>query len=74
MCPKKNTSRVQLFGHDQVLIFEREKETMRAAATKKRETSVEEFNSLGTQLNKNGSKTFLRQVKVLPEIPPNRNE
>ena len=57
-----------------MLIFEREKEAILAAATKKREASGEDFNSLGTQLNKNGSKTFLRQVKVLPEIPPNRNE
>lgn len=75
-CPKKQqeTSRVKLFGHDQVLIFEKEKEARQISHRRHLTEANDNFNSFGRQLNPSGSKSFLRQVKVLPEIPTNRNQ
>ena len=65
-CPKKDKersgSRVKLYGHDQLLVYENEKllESPEKASN---------FQVLGGVLNKNSSKTKLaRQVKILPEI------
>ena len=63
-CPRKDKegSRVKLYGHDQLLIYENEK-------LQESPEKASNFQMLGGVLNKNSSKTKLaRQVKMLPEI------
>ena len=67
-----NSSRVQLFGPDQILVYERERlqQSLVENDGVDKSTAANGFSNLGNVLNKNNSKAQLRQVvdNILPKI------